>query len=64
MSLTGNCGRVALVDKSVMPCALNQRVAALRVKDFIIPRFLFHVFNSYEFEEVAMSSANGAGQKI
>ncbi len=33
MSLTGNVGRVALLEKRYLPAVLNQRVACLRVKD-------------------------------
>ena len=32
ISLTGNVGRVAIVDKKFLPAALNQRVACLRMK--------------------------------
>ena len=33
LSLTGNVGRVALLQKEFLPAALNQRVACLRIKD-------------------------------
>lgn len=33
ISLTGNVGRVALVDKEFLPAVLNQRVACLRLKN-------------------------------
>ncbi len=32
MSLTGNVGRVAVLEKQFLPAALNQRVACLRLK--------------------------------
>ena len=32
MSLTGNVGRVAVLEKEMLPAALNQRVACLRLK--------------------------------
>lgn len=32
MSLTGNVGRVAVLEKEFLPAALNQRVACLRLK--------------------------------
>lgn len=63
VSLTGNCGRVAMVRKTIMPCALNQRVAALRSKGIINQSFLFYLINSKQFESRAMENAFGAGQK-
>ena len=33
MSLTGNVGRVGLLQKEMLPAALNQRVACIRIKD-------------------------------
>lgn len=63
MSLTGNCGRVAIISKNIMPCALNQRVAALRSKEQLIQNYLFYLLNSPIFEAKAMENANGAGQK-
>ena len=33
MSLTGNVGRVAILQKEMLPAALNQRVACLRIKN-------------------------------
>ena len=47
ISLTGNVGRVALLEKKFLPAALNQRVACLRLKtDKISKRYLFHILNS------------------
>ena len=63
VSLTGNCGRVAYVTKEILPAALNQRVACLRIKEKVLSRYLFHVLNRSQFECEAMSNANGGGQK-
>src|SRR5690554_4965933 len=50
ISLTGNVGRVALLNKEMLPAALNQRVACLRIKDdSIYKNFLFHYLNSSKF---------------
>jgi len=38
MSLTGNVGRVGILNKKMLPAALNQRVACLRLKDNCISR--------------------------
>lgn len=52
ISLTGNVGRVAILDKEFLPAALNQRVACLRLKtDRISKGYLFHILNSDFFEQ-------------
>ena len=65
MSLTGNVGRVAILAEKDLPAGLNQRVACLRVKNAnaVSLRFLFHFFNRDSFENDAMNSATGGGQK-
>ena len=52
VSLTGNVGRVALLEKQYLPAALNQRVACLRIKDqnLIHIKYLFTYLNSEKFE--------------
>lgn len=64
MSLTGNVGRVGLLQKELLPAALNQRVACLRIKDNRLSlKFLFHWLNSTVFEQDAIFSASGIAQK-
>ena len=64
MSLTGNVGRVAMLQKLDLPAALNQRVACIRVKSTnMLTRFLFHLFNQNTFENDAMKNSTGGGQK-
>lgn len=65
LSLTGNVGRVALLDNKFLPAALNQRVACLRIKDesLLNKRYLFHCLNSMCFENRCIESANGVAQK-
>lgn len=64
MSLTGNVGRVAMLSKTDLPAALNQRVACLRSKEgIVLTRYLFHFFDQISFENEAMSNATGGGQK-
>ena len=64
MSLTGNVGRVALLQKEMLPAALNQRVACLRLKtDRITKGFLFHILNSDFFEQQCIQASNGVAQK-
>lgn len=64
MSLTGNVGRVALLKKELLPAALNQRVACLRMqrKD-VLKEYLFHFLNSELFENNCIQSAKGVAQK-
>ncbi len=62
MSLTGNPGRVAIIENDSLPCALNQRVACLRVKSVIGP-FLFYLFNCKDFESIALANSTGGAQK-
>ena len=64
MSLTGNVGRVALLQKEMLPAALNQRVACLRLKtDKITKSYLFHILNSNFFEQQCVRVSNGVAQK-
>ena len=65
MSLTGNVGRVGLLPESMLPSALNQRVACLRIKDDSImdKYFLFAVLNHGEFERDCIDASNGSAQK-
>jgi type I restriction enzyme S subunit len=64
MSLTGNVGRVALLTTDLLPAALNQRVACLRLKDeSIYKKFLFHYLNSSSFENRCIRESKGVAQK-
>lgn len=64
MSLTGNVGRVGLLTKEMLPAALNQRVACLRIlSNGLNLGFLFHYLNSDKFEQDAVLSAKGISQK-
>lgn len=65
LSLTGNVGRVAYLPKEMLPAALNQRVACLRIKPGIQldAEYLFHILNSDKFENDCTRSAKGLAQK-
>jgi len=64
ISLTGNVGRVGLVSNCMLPAALNQRVACLRIKDNrLIKRFLYHRLNSNSFERDCIEASKGIAQK-
>ena len=63
VSLTGNVGRVAMVDNTVLPAYLNQRVAGLRATDAINYRFLFHYLNQHQFIADCERAGKGSAQK-
>lgn len=64
MSLTGNVGRVGIIDQNMLPAALNQRVACLRLKDKSVNlKYLFYWLNSDKFEKTCISNSNGIAQK-
>ena len=64
MSLTGNVGRVAILEKEFLPAALNQRVACLRLKtERLTKGYLFHILNSDFFEQQCIQSSKGVAQK-
>ena len=64
ISLTGNVGRVAILQEEMLPAALNQRVACLRIKSERISKgYLFHILNSDFFERKCIQSAKGVAQK-
>lgn len=64
MSLTGNVGRVGIMEEKFLPAALNQRVACLRLKDIgIDKKYLFHILNSDAFENDCIFNAAGIAQK-
>lgn len=64
ISLTGNVGRVAILEKEFLPAALNQRVACLRIKTKnISKKYLFYILNSNYFEQCCIQSSKGIAQK-
>ena len=64
MSLTGNVGRVGLLQKELLPAALNQRVACIRITfNDILLKYIFHFLNSDCFERDCIFNATGIAQK-
>jgi type I restriction enzyme S subunit len=64
MSLTGNVGRVGLLQKELLPAALNQRVACLRIKsNDVLLKYLFHILDSDLFEKDCIFNSSGIAQK-
>ena len=65
MSLTGNVGRLGLLSAEMLPAALNQRVACIRIRNpaVIYKPFLFHLLNSDYFENKCIFASQGVAQK-
>jgi len=64
LSLTGNVGRVGLIPESLLPAALNQRVACLRVaSEKILHSYLYSILNTDLFENSCIDAASGVAQK-
>lgn len=63
MSLTGNVGRVALINNSMLPAALNQRVACIRMTSSNCNKyFLFYYFLRKQFIYDCIKNSKGSAQ--
>lgn len=63
ISLTGNVGRVALLDKQYLPAALNQRVACIRFKSAdIYYKFAFYFMLQKKFSDDCFNNSKGSAQ--
>ena len=64
ISLTGNVGRVAILNRNHIPAGLNQRVACIRANQkYLLTKFLFYYLDPNSFEILAMDNSTGGGQK-
>lgn len=65
VSLTGNVGRVGVLGREMLPAALNQRVACLRIKNNSILdlTYLFNYLNQDSFELSCNKASKGVAQK-
>lgn len=65
MSLTGNVGRVGILAPELLPAALNQRVACIRIKNekILDKQYLFYLFYDNYFENQCILSSKGIAQK-
>ena len=65
LSLTGNVGRVGLLPEEMLPAALNQRVACLRMKNenVVSKMFFYSMINTDFFESDCIASSQGIAQK-
>jgi len=64
-SLTGNIGRVARVEYSNLPAALNQRVARIHRCDLrmVQPEYLYRLLSSRIFGDALRAKSHGAAQQ-
>ena len=62
MSLTGNVGRVALLEKEMLPAGLNQRVECIRPNNEISKEYLYYFFKSNKFKLEAIKNSTGIAQ--
>jgi type I restriction enzyme S subunit len=64
LTLTGNIGRIAQVDGSILPAALNQRVARIRPRgDLISAPFLRFLLQTSEFQKHVATKGHGTAQQ-
>lgn len=64
ISLTGNVGRVGILDQALLPAYLNQRVACIRPNEkVLLTKYLFYFLNSDKFEFDSVKNASGVAQK-
>ncbi len=65
ISLTGNVGRVGLIQSALLPAGLNQRVGCIRLTNTnkISISYLFQLLNTNLFENECIKSASGVAQK-
>lgn len=62
MSLTGNVGRVGIIDGELLPAALNQRVACLRLFCESIKQYLYLYLQTEQFRSKCVASGKGMAQ--
>ena len=65
ISLTGNVGRVGLLKREMLPAALNQRVACIRIKENknISIDYIFNILNTKKFQKLCEINSKGIAQK-
>lgn len=63
VSLTGNVGRIGVIQPQHLPAVLNQRVGLIRPSsEEINEKYLFQYLNSDNFEREAIRNSNGVAQ--
>lgn len=62
ISLTGNVGRVGILNDSLLPAALNQRVGCIRPKKKVNTKFIFYQLRKNTFKEDCIKFSKGVAQ--
>lgn len=62
ISLTGNVGRVGILNDSFLPAALNQRVGCIRPKNKVNTKFIYYQLRKNSFKEDCINSSKGVAQ--
>ena len=62
MSLTGNVGRVAFIEKEYLPAGLNQRVECIRPFNESDKEYLYYFFRSPIFQRESLKASHGSAQ--
>lgn len=62
MSLTGNVGRVAFIEKEYLPAGLNQRVECIRPFSEFDKEYLYYFFRSPMFQRESLKASHGSAQ--
>ena len=62
MSLTGNVGRVAFIEKEYLPAGLNQRVECIRPFKETDKEYLYYFFRSPMFQRESLKASHGSAQ--
>ena len=63
VSLTGNVGRVGILQETMLPAALNQRVCCVRLKNNDVNlKFLFYYLNRKKFVQDCIKASSGVAQ--
>lgn len=64
ISMTGNPGRVGIINDTFLPAVLNQRVGRIEIiNQSILKHFLFQILNTNYFENSVIYLAKGLAQK-
>jgi len=62
ISLTGNVGRVAIMDINLLPAALNQRVCCIRFSNVVLPKYVFYYLRRKQFVKECVLASKGVAQ--
>jgi len=63
VSMTGNPGRIGMVQPNHLPALLNQRVGKVEfLGNQVLQKYVFHILNTDYFEEAVLSLSKGIAQ--